>query len=101
VNVEENLTMTPVHWLSAGVLVLNAVVGVVLVLGVFLFMERRIRLGAFGGLLAGAAVIYVEATMGERLLQVTVGEMKLLVLAAAFGAVLGVVGTVLTVEPEV
>jgi len=92
--------MAPVHWLSAGVLTLNTVIGVALVLGVFLFMERRIHLGAFGGLFAGAAVIYVEATLGERMLQVTVGEMKLLVLAAAFGAVLGVVGTVLTVKPE-
>ncbi|WP_251342732.1 hypothetical protein [Haloplanus halophilus] len=92
--------MAPVHWLSAGVLALNTVIGVALVLGVFMFMERRIHLGAFGGLFVGAAVIYVEATMGERLLQVTVGEMKLLVLAAAFGAVLGVVGTVLTVKPE-
>jgi len=92
--------MASVHWLSAGVLALNVVIGVALVLGVFIFMERRIHLGAFGGLFAGAAVIYAEATIGERLLQVTVGEMKLLVLAAAFGAVLGVVGTVLTVKPE-
>lgn len=92
--------MTPVDWLSAGVLVLNAVIGVVLVLGVFLFMERRIGVGAFGGALVGAAIIYAEATLGEQLLTVTVGEMKLLVLAASFGAVLGVVGTVLTVEPE-
>jgi hypothetical protein len=92
--------MAPVHWLSAGVLALNVVIGVALVLGVFMFMERRIQLGAFGGLFAGAAVIYVEATMGEQLLRVSVGEMKILVLAAAFGAVLGVVGTVLTVKPE-
>jgi hypothetical protein len=33
-------------------------------------------------------------------LQVTVADMKLLVIAAALGAVLGVVGTVLVVEPD-
>jgi hypothetical protein len=35
------------------------------------------------------------------MLDPTVEGMKLLVIAAALGAVLGVVGTVLTVEPEI
>jgi hypothetical protein len=88
-----------VTWL-AGVIVLNLLFGTLLVLGSYRLMEWRIGVGALGGIAVGTAIIYGEATMGERLLSVTVGEMKLLVIAAALGAVLGVVGTVIIVEPE-
>ena len=88
-----------VTWM-AGVFVLNLLFGGLLVVRAFGLMERRFGAGAIGGVLVGAGVIYAEATLGERMLNPTVGDMKLLVLAAAFGAVLGVVGTVLTVEPE-
>ena len=69
-------------------------------IGVFSFMERRVSLGALGGIVVGTGVIYAQATLGEEMLQVTVGEMKLLVIAASLGAVIGVVGTVLAVEPD-
>lgn len=88
-----------ITWM-AGVFVLNLAFGALLVLGAFGLMERRFGAGAVGGVFVGAGVIYAEATLGERWLEPTVGEMKLLVIAAALGAVLGVVGTVLTVEPE-
>lgn len=88
------------EWM-AGVFVLNVVLGAALVLGVFGFMERHITAGAAGGVIVGAAVIYAEATFGEQILQVTVQEMKLLVLWAAIGGVIGVVGVVLTVKPEI
>lgn len=85
---------------SAAVLVGNFVLGVLLLLGVFTFMERRVSLGALGGILVGTGVIYAQATLGEELLQISVAEMKLLVIAASLGAVLGVVGTVIVVEPD-
>jgi hypothetical protein len=85
---------------TVAVLVGNLVLGALLLLGVFTFMERRVSLGALGGIVVGTGVIYGQATLGERLLQVSVGEMKLLVIAASLGAVLGVVGTVLVVEPD-
>jgi hypothetical protein len=85
---------------TVAVLVGNLVLGTLLLLGVFTFMERRVSLGALGGIVVGTGVIYAQATLGERLLQVSVGEMKLLVIAASLGAVLGVVGTVLVVEPD-
>lgn len=88
------------YWYPA-VLLLNTIIGILLVLGVFKFMERQVSLGAIGGIIIGAAIIYGEATLGEQMFRVTVGEMKLLVLAGALGAVVGVVGTVLVVEPEV
>lgn len=88
-----------VTWM-AGVILVNLLFGALLVVGAFGLMERRFGAGAIGGVLIGAGVVYAEATLGERMLDPTVGEMKLLVLAAALGAVLGVVGTVLTVEPE-
>jgi hypothetical protein len=86
-------------WIPA-VLVLNLVLGGLLMIGVFSFMERRVSLGALGGIVVGTGVIYAQATLGEEMLQVTVGEMKLLVIAASLGAVIGVVGTVLAIEPD-
>jgi len=86
-------------WVVA-VVGLNFVLGALLMLGVFSFMERRVSLGALGGTIVGTGVIYLQATLGEQMLQVTVGEMKLLVIGACLGAVVGVVGTVLVVEPD-
>lgn len=86
-------------WLI-GAFVLNLVLGVGLVLGVFKFMEQRVVLGAAGGITAGTVLIYAQATLGEQMLTVTVSEMKLLVIAAALGAVIGVIGTVLFVKPD-
>lgn len=97
--VERQSMALGITWM-AGVFVLNAVFGAVLVVGAFGLMERRFGAGAVGGVLVGAGVVYAEATLGERMLNPTVGEMKLLVIVAALGAVLGVVGTVLTVEPD-
>lgn len=84
----------------AGVFGINLLAGIVLVIGVYTFMEKRVTLGAVGGLVAGTGLIYAQATLGEKYLQVTVSEMKVLVLAAAVGAVIGVVGTVLVLKPD-
>ncbi|WP_336022505.1 hypothetical protein [Halobellus salinisoli] len=83
-----------------GVFILNGILGALLVLAVFVVMERQFAVGAFGGIGLGGVVIYAQATYGEQLLTVTVQGMKLLVLAAAMGAVLGVVTTVMAIEPE-
>lgn len=91
--------MSVTSWVAA-VFVLNLTLGVLLLLGVFKFMERRVSMGAVGGVIVGTGVIYAQATLGEEMLQVTVGEMKILVIAASLGAVLGVVGTILVVKPE-
>ncbi len=91
--------MTFMAWL-VGAFLLNLVLGIGLVLGVFTFMEHRVVLGATGGITTGTVLIYGQATLGERMLSVTVSEMKLLVIAAALGAVIGVVGTVLFVKPD-
>jgi hypothetical protein len=86
-------------WVPA-VLILNFILGILLMVGVFSFMERRISLGAMGGIIVGTGLIYTQATLGEEMLRVSVTEMKLLVIAASLGAVVGVVGTVLVVEPD-
>lgn len=78
----------------------NAVLGVVTVISVYNLMETNVALGAVGGLGVGVAVIYAEWQVGERMLTLTVNEMKILVVVAAIGAVAGVVGTMLTVEPD-
>lgn len=91
--------MTFALWLG-GVFMLNLVLGIVMVTGVFKMMEQRITAGALGGIVVGTAVIYGEATLGEDMLTISVSEMKLLVIAAALGAVIGVLGAVLVFEPE-
>lgn len=83
-----------------GATLLNVVAAAGLVLASYSMMERSIGLGAVGGIAVGAAVIYAEATLGEQWFTVSVGEMKMLVIAAAVGAAIGVVAVVLTVEPE-
>lgn len=94
---DEPMTVTP--WI-AGAFLANLVIGAGLVVGVYTLMERQIAVGAVGGLAVGAGVIYAQATVGEQWLSPTVAEMKLLVLAAAVGAVGGVLGAVLVFEPE-
>ena len=89
----------PLTWL-VGVFVANVVLGSLLVLGVFAFMERHVTLGAVGGIALGAGVIWGEATLGQQIPGLGVPGMKNLVVVAALAAVIGVVGTVLVVEPE-
>jgi hypothetical protein len=84
----------------AGASIINAIAAGVVVLGMYRLMERNIGVGALGGIAIGAAVIYAEATLGERMFTVTVAEMKVLVIAAAVGAAVGVTMTVLTVKPS-
>jgi uncharacterized membrane protein YkvI len=85
---------------SIGAAVLNSLIGVLVVLGVFALMEKHVAAGAFGGIALGTVVVYTQATLGETYLTVTVSEMKTLVILASLGAVVGVVGTVLVVKPE-
>jgi hypothetical protein len=85
---------------AVGAAVLNAAIGVGMVLGVFALMEKHVGAGAFGGVTLGTAVVYAQATLGKSYLTVTVSEMKTLVILASLGAVVGVVGTVLVVKPE-
>ena len=68
----------------------NVAVGVVLVLGVYGLMERRILYGAVGGLVIGAAVVYAEATLGADLFDLTFDEKRLVTMVAGVGAAVGV-----------
>ena len=85
---------------TAIVFAVNVVMGAVLIAGVFKLMEQRITVGALGGIAVGAGIIYAEATVGEDLFSPTIAEMKVLVIAAAAGAVLGVTAVLLVFEPE-
>lgn len=82
------------------VFAVNVALGAALVAGVFKLMEQHITVGALGGIAVGAAIIYAEATVGADLFSPTIAEMKVLVIAAAAGAVLGVTAVLLVFEPE-
>ena len=90
------LGITPV----GSVLLANAVLGAVAVLAVYRLMETSVALGAVGGAGLGIGAIVAEWRIGETVFSLTVSEMKLLVVVAAVGAVVGVVGTLLSVEPD-
>jgi hypothetical protein len=85
----------------ASVFIVNALIGSLAVMGVYKLMEASVALGAAGGAGVGVAVIVAEWQLGERLLVLTVSDMKILVVAAAIGAVVGIVGTLLAVKPEI
>lgn len=91
--------MSLITWIVS-VLLVNTVASAVVVLGAYRMMESHVALGAFGGIGIAAGLIYVQATLGEQLFEITVSEMKLLVIAAAVGAAIGVTMTILTVKPE-
>ena len=83
-----------------GVSVLSLAPGALLMLGVSEFTEHRVSLGASSGVAARMTLTDAQATLGEEMLQVSVAEMKIPVIAAASGAVVGVVGPVLVAEPD-
>lgn len=85
----------------ASVFMLNVLIGSLTVMGVYKLIEASVALGAAGGSGVGVAVIVAEWQLGERLLVLTVGDMKLLVVAAAIGAIVGIVGTLIAVKPEI
>jgi len=83
------------------VAVTNSLLGAVAVISVYRRMETRIPLGAVGGAGFSVVAIVAEWQLGERLFSITVTEMKFLVVAAAIGAVVGIVGTLLTIKPDI
>jgi hypothetical protein len=85
---------------TGGVFLLNLLLGIGFILGVYTFMSRRVGLGAVGGLGVATSLIYAQATLGEQIPGVNVSDMKLLVLAAALGATIGIIGTVLVFKPD-
>jgi hypothetical protein len=87
-------------WTIGLVIIVNVLVGVGVIVSVYGLMERRIVLGAVGGLVLSTVVIYSETVVGEWLFDFTYGEIKLLVLVAGVGAAVGVTGTMLTLKPE-
>lgn len=86
---------------AGGVAILNALLGALAVVSVYKLLEASVPLGAVGGSAVGLTAIVAEWQIGERVLVVTVGEMKLLVVAAAVGALVGIVGTLITVKPDI
>jgi len=61
------LTHMVLVW-SLGAAALNAVVGILMVLGVFALMEKHVGAGAVGGITLGTVVIYAKPRSAKRTL---------------------------------
>jgi len=88
-------------WALGLALSANLVVGIGLVVSVYRLMEQRFVLGAVGGLILGAIIVYAQATVGQQLFDLTFGEKRLIVVVAGIGAALGITGTMITLRPEI
>jgi hypothetical protein len=64
-------------------------------------MERRIALGAVGGLVLAAVVVYGEATVGRQMFDLTFNEKRTIIMVAGVGAALGITGALMTFKPEI
>ena len=82
------------------VAVLTLPFGVSLVPGSYRLTEWRLGFGRPGEIGVRTATVSAESTIGERLLPTTVTELKPPTIAAAFVAVLEVVGIVMVVDLE-
>jgi hypothetical protein len=88
-------------WSMGLALSVNLALGVVLVLGIFTLMEQRILLGAVGGLVLGAAIVYGEITLGAQMYTLNFSEKRLIAVLAGIGAALGISGTMLVLKPDI
>jgi hypothetical protein len=93
--------MTLTQTTIAAVFAINVLLGIGLVLGVYRLLEYHGLLGAVGGVVLGGVVLAVESSVGRRLWDLAVPAIETLVLAAAIGAIGGIVATVVTVRPSV
>ena len=88
-------------WAYALAFAANAAVGVGLVFAVYGLMERRIALGVLGGLVLAAIIVWIQATVGQQLFDLAFQEKRNIVVVAGLGAALGLVGTLVTIKPEI
>ncbi|ERH10380.1 MAG: hypothetical protein J07HX64_02153 [halophilic archaeon J07HX64] len=79
----------------------NLVIGAVMVFTAYGLMERHVFLGAVGGLALGAVIVGAQATAGNMIWDnLAFTAKRNLIVAAGIGAALGLVGTMMTVKPE-
>ena len=83
----------------ASVFSLHFALAVIVVLSAYAAGSRGLVPGIVTGIAFGAAVILGDFTVGQELLDVTLAEMKDLIIVAAAGASLGTVVTALMFEP--
>jgi len=93
--------MTLELWAFGLALGANLLVGAVLVFAVYGLMEQRLVLGAVGGLILGAVIVWTQATVGEMLWDLTFEEKRNIIVVAGIGAALGIVGTMTVFKPEI
>lgn len=93
--------MTLEVWSHGLALVANLAIGAGLVVAVYGLMEQRLFLGAIGGLVLAVVVVWSQATIGEMLWRRSFEGKRTIVVVAGAGATLGIVGTMMTLRPEI
>lgn len=84
--------------LLAFIVILHAMIGAALMLGVFWLVEYQLRIALVAGVAAAIAILLVEGWLGPWMFNVTSGQKRLLIQLAAGGGLAGatIVGTVFT-----
>lgn len=84
---------------TASVFVLFAVLAGVVNMTVLASLNKHVLLAVTAGIVLGGGVIVGSVTIGVPLMAVSVEGLQALIIAAAFGALIGNIGTISTVQP--
>lgn len=84
--------------LLAFIVILHALIGAALMLGVFWLVEYQLRIALVAGVVAAVGILLAEGWVGPRMFNITATQMRLLIQLAAGGGLTGatIVGTVFT-----
>jgi hypothetical protein len=88
-------------WALGSNLVVNLVIATGVVLAIYGLIETRKFLGAAGGAVLGGVIVYAQATAGAQFFDLTFEETRWFVAVAGTGAALGLVGTLVTIKPDI
>ncbi|OKY77356.1 MAG: hypothetical protein BTN85_2006 [Candidatus Methanohalarchaeum thermophilum] len=72
-----------------------------MVLVLYRLMEIKISIGTILGTTFALLIIYLESTIGQKILEPTVSQMKTLILIAVSSATIGVIIALLLFKPEI
>jgi len=88
-------------WMIGASFGANVALSAGLVVASYWLIERRIAYGVVGGLVLAAAIVWVEATVGQQVITLTFEQRRTIIVMAGIGAAIGIVGSMTLLKPEV